>query len=69
MSEKQSGVNWNKSSKTKKKRVAVINRLEVQLKLNEKPLEVIAGMQVYTNLTDHDVIRINREIETLKTRI
>lgn len=66
MSKKENGVNWNKSSKTKQRRVKNIDRLTAQLKRAKKPGKKFSEEIV---LTEHDVKRINREIEILQTRI
>ena len=66
MSKKENGVNWNKSSKTKQRRVKVIERLTAQLKSVKKSGKKLSEEIV---LTEHDFKRINREIETLQFRI
>lgn len=74
MSNKTNGVKWNKSSKSKQRRKAVIERLEAQLKSNDKPEKlvrdgrsIISKMRVM--LSKEDIARINKEIEILKQRI
>ena len=66
MSKKTNGVTWNKSSKTKQRRVKAIDRLTIQLKSGKKPVRKSKTEEL---LTDHDVKRINREVEILQTRI
>ncbi len=49
------------------RRKRVIERLELQLLAGTKPRQDATG--VYDSLTIGDITRINKEIETLKTRI
>ena len=68
MSKKSSGVNWNKSSKTKQRRKNVIDRLEKQLESKSKVTkECKSGETVLLN--DSDIKRINKELIILKERI
>lgn len=74
MSQKTSGVNWNKSSKAKERRKRALRGLEIQLAngkkfVNAKKLGGDTNKQVAQPLTETDVRRIEREIETLKSRI
>lgn len=71
MSNKTNGVKWNKSSKSKQRRKSVIERLETQLKSGVKPIEAMRLSKDKSTqpLTDLDIKRINKEIETLKQRI
>ena len=79
MSKKHNGVNWNKSSKTKERRKKVITRLEQQLESKEKlvidPNKIPKGVfsiganGYYIPLSESDISRINKEIETLKLRL
>ena len=66
MSKKENGVSWNKSSKTKQRRAKNIDRLTAQLKRAKKPGKKLSEEIA---LTEQDIKRINREIETLQTRI
>ncbi len=67
MSTKTNGVAFNKSSKAKNRRKAAISRLEVQLEYGHKPDK--EHKSIHVPLTETDVKRINRELETLLTRI
>lgn len=67
MSSKVNGQNFKKDSKTKARRLGVISRLEEQLKSNKKP-DKASKKNGTTDLTAHDVSRINKEIDILKTR-
>ena len=74
MSNKTSGVNWNRSSKAKLRRKKAIERLQDQLHkgtkfVNAKKLGGDTNRQVAQPLTETDVRRIEKEIETLKSRI
>lgn len=79
MSKKHNGVNYNKSSKAKERRARVITRLEQQLESGEKlvtdPDKIPEGVfsigadGYYIPLTQSDISRINKEIETLKLRL
>lgn len=54
------------------RRKAALKRLEAQLASGVKPLEsarLQAGPQVMQPLTEHDIKRIKKEINTLKERI
>ena len=64
MSNKASGVNWDKRSQARQRRQRVIERLESQLNLSTKTVINLPGI-----LSDSDIKRIKKEIETLKTRI
>ncbi len=68
MSSKVNGQNFKKDSKTKARRLGVISRLEEQLKSNKKPDKDSKKKNGTTDLTAHDVRRINKEIDILKTR-
>jgi len=62
----------NKQGGVKRRRENVIERLQVQLKSNHKPAQTeIDGKVVdgLIELSEHDVKRVNREIEVLKERI
>jgi hypothetical protein len=64
MSNKTSGVNWDKRSQARQRRQRVIERLESQLNLSTKTV-----INLPVPLSDSDIKRIKKEIETLKTRI
>ena len=68
MSSKVNGQNFKKDSKTKTRRVNVIARLEAQLKTNKKPDKDSKKKNGTTDLTAHDVSRINKEMDILKSR-
>lgn len=61
---KSSGVNWSKKTPSVSRRLRVIDMLTEQLKSGSKHND-----GVITNLTEKDVIRINKELETLKSRV
>lgn len=65
MSNKASGVNWDKRSQARQRRQRVIERLDAQLITGKKTI----NDGVETELSDSDIKRIKKEIETLKTRI
>jgi hypothetical protein len=68
---------WSKKSSSKKRRQRALDRLEAQLKSGEKPtkFEVVAPRTYRTRevsntpLEESDRKRIQKEIETLKSRI
>lgn len=61
---KQNGVNHSLLIAAKSRRKSVIERLEAQLKVGIKTTKI--GDRI---LSDTDIIRINKEITVLKTRI
>lgn len=73
MSQTHDGVKkFNKSIPSKRRRRAVIERLEAQLQLGTKLVffERDGGIwEKDVQLTEHDIKRIKKEITTLKTRI
>lgn len=74
MSNKTSGVNYNRSSKAKLRRKKAIERLQDQLHkgtkfVNARKLGGDTNKQVSQPLTETDVKRINCELETLLSRI
>jgi len=68
MSKKQNGVNYGKTVAQKSRRERVIAMLEKQLKSGKKRQKVVDGNKIIP-LTEKDVKRIEKEIETLKDRI
>lgn len=64
MSKKANGVNWSKQIKVRHRRSNVIDRLNYQLKEGTKNTK-----EGTVPLTEKDVKRINKELETLKSRI
>ena len=74
---KKNGVNHSLVLKVKSRRKAVIERLEAQLKSGRKPLfwfneklgKIVQSPVETVLLTDSDIVRINKEIEVLKTRV
>jgi len=68
MSKKQNGVNYGKTVAQKSRRERVIAMLEKQLKNGNKKGKVVDGSKIIP-LTEKDVKRIEKEIETLKERI
>ncbi len=71
MSKKTNGVNWNKDSKSKERRKRAIDRLEIQLRSGKKQLRStrLQKQVSYDDLSETDISRINKELDTLKTRI
>lgn len=71
MSKKTNGVKWNKDSKSKERRKRAIERLEIQLKSGKKQLRStrLQKKVAYDDLSEIDITRINKELDTLKTRI
>ena len=63
---KSSGVNYSKSVAVRSRRERVIVMLEKQLKSGFKRLK---GVDYDTFLAESDVKRINKELETLKSRV
>ena len=63
---KKNGVNHSLLIAAKARRKSVIERLEHQLKVN---LKTRGPIETTVSLTEHDVKRIKKEIETLKTRV
>ena len=59
---------FNGTPKARTRRTSVIERLEGQLKSRTKPTTE-RGKTVLVALTESDTNRINKEIQTLKTRI
>lgn len=68
MSRKTNGVNYGKTVPQKGRRRNVIERLETQLK-SELKMEKGRTDGHKIPLTDSDIVRIKREIATLKERI
>jgi hypothetical protein len=66
MSNKANGVNWSKKASAKQRRVNVIARLEKQL-LEGKKINKVGKALI--PLLDKDIIRINKELSTLKQRV
>ena len=59
---------FNGTPKARTRRTNVIERLEGQLKSGTKPTTEL-GKTVLVPLTESDTNRINKELQTLKTRI
>jgi len=59
---------FNGTPKAKTRRTNVIERLEKQLKVGNKPAKV-EGKITDVSLDEKDINRINKELETLKKRI
>ena len=59
---------FNGTPKARIRRTNVINRLEKQLKAGTKSTTEL-GKTVLVPLTESDTNRINKELQTLKTRI
>lgn len=66
MSKKTNGVNHAMTVMHRARRIRALEALKVQLEKGLKPDKTSGEMVV---LTDKDKKRINKEIETLKTRI
>jgi hypothetical protein len=69
MSKKTNGVNWAKSPAHNHRRITVLKKLQKQLESNTKTSKDEHGKKVVIALTERDVSRIEKEIQTLKTRI
>jgi len=65
MSKKTNGV-ASKTPAQVSRRIAVIARLEKQLKANVKPVREVDYL---VPLTEKDITRINKELTTLKSRV
>lgn len=69
---KSNGVRHSMSKKSQSRRLRVIERLENQLKANQKRVREIDSLgvreEIVKPLTDSDIKRIQKEIETLKSR-
>lgn len=70
---KSNGVNHSMRINAKNRREKVIERLEAQLKLGTKimcnKVHKLLGGTKTIGLNQSDIERINKEIETLKTRV
>lgn len=61
---------FNNTLKAKDRRVSAIKRLETQLKIGKKPQKnPLDKGELFSPLSKEDVIRINKELSILKTRI
>lgn len=63
---KRNGVNWSMTIPAKSRRQRVLPRLQNQLKAGVKPSKENPGEMI--PLTEKDIKRINKEVETLKSR-
>ena len=68
MSKKANGVNYGKTVAQRSRRERVIKKLEAQLKRGDKT-EKIGETSHKVPLTDSNIKRINKELETLKARV
>ncbi len=66
MNNKHNGVNFSRDEKTIERRRRVIERLETQLK---KGVKFKTLSSIVQSLEIKDITRIQKEIETLKTRL